>query len=413
MPSFSIALTGLNANSVALNTIGNNLANLNTTAFKDQTATFSALFYQNLGSTGSGNALQVGLGTQVAGTSTDFSQGSLSKTTNSTDMALNGRGFFVVNQGGVSQLTRAGNFQLDQSGNLTTTTGATVMGYAAAKGVVNPNTPLEALQVPVDATQAAHATGSFGITANLDAATTIGGTFSSTITLYDSLGTSHAATVDFTKTADNTWDYQISLPVGDATGVPPWNNTGARSRSAHPAVPLLYPGRERVLRFTFPGMTDAANDMKFDWNLYDKNGVPQIGQTVGTSTATATTQDGFASGSYQSFSVDASGVISAAFSNGQIQKIGEIAVAAVTNVEGLTLAGGNNYQTTEASGAASIGAAGAGGRGTIEDNTLEVSNVDISTEFANLIVAQRAFEANSKTVTTFDTVTQETINMIR
>ena len=111
--------------------------------------------------------------------------------------------------------------------------------------------------------------------------------------------------------------------------------------------------------------------------------------------------------------MDSTGVISAAFSNGQTQTIGQIAVASVTNVEGLTIDGGNNYQTSTSSGAASVGAPGAGGRGSIEDDTLEQSNVDISTEFANLIVAQRAFEANSKTVTTFDTVTQETINMIR
>jgi flagellar hook protein FlgE len=409
MPSFSIALTGLEANSVAMNAIGNNLANLNTTAFKDQTATFSALFYQNLGSTGSGDALQVGLGTQVSGTSTDFSQGSLSKTTNSTDMALNGNGFFVLNQGGIQQLTRSGNFQLDQSGNLITTAGDGVMGYAAANGVVNTNTPLTELQVPVAATQAAQATGSFGITANLDAATGIGGTFSSTITMYDSLGTSHAATVNFTKTADNTWDYAISLPAADATGTPA-NNTGTLTFNSSGA--LVTPATN-VTDITFPGMTDAANDMKFDWNLYNSSGAPQIGQTVGTSTATASTQDGFASGSYQSFSVDSSGVISAAFSNGQTVDIGQLAIASVTNVEGLTLTGGNNYQTTAASGAASVGAPGAGGRGSIEDDTLEVSNVDISTEFANLIVAQRAYEANSKTVTTFDTVTQETINMIR
>jgi flagellar hook protein FlgE len=163
----------------------------------------------------------------------------------------------------------------------------------------------------------------------------------------------------------------------------------------------------------FPGLTDGASDLSLKWDLYGANGAAQIGQTVGSSTVTASTQDGFASGSYQSFSVDASGVISAAFSNGQTQNIGQIAVASVTNVEGLTIDGANNYQTSASSGAASIGAAGAGGRATIEDDTLEQSNVDISTEFANLIVAQRAFEANSKTVTTFDTVTQETINMIR
>jgi len=408
MPSFAIALTGLEANSVALNTIGNNLANLNTTAYKDQTTSFSSLFYQNLGTTGSGDALQVGLGTQVAGTSTDFTGGSLSTTTNSTDMALNGSGYFVVDKGGIQQLTRAGNFQLDQSGNLITSSGAGVMGYAAANGVVNTNTPLTTLQIPVDATQAAQATGKFSVTANLDAATAVGGRFSTTITMYDSLGTSHAATVNFTKTADNTWNYAISLPAGDATGTPV-NNTGTLTFNS--AGALVTPAAD-VSGISFPTLTDGANDMTFNWDLYNSNGSPQIGQTVGTSTATASTQDGFASGSYSGFSVDSSGVISASFSNGQTQKVGELAVASVTNSEGLTQEGGNCYSTTAASGSASVGAPGAGGRGSIKDDTLELSNVDISSEFANLIVAQRAFEANSKTVTTFDTVAQETINMI-
>jgi flagellar hook protein FlgE len=411
MPSFSIPLTGLEANSVALDTIGNNLANLNTTSFKDQTTSFSDLFYQNIGNTGSGDALQVGLGTQVAGTTTDFSQGSLSTTTNSTDMALNGSGFFVVDSSGQQQLTRAGNFQLDQSGNLITTTGAGVMGYAAANGVVNTNTPLTTLQIPVDATQAAQATQNFGISANLDAATAVGGTFSSTITMYDSLGTSHAATVDFLKTADNTWTYSISLPTGDTNGlVSPINNTGTLTFSSSGA--LVTPA-VNVTGISFGGLTDGASDMAFNWDLYNSSAAPQIGQTVGTSTATASAQDGFASGSYSGFSVNSAGVIAASFSNGQTQTVGQIAVASVTNVEGLTIDGGNNYQTSTSSGAASVGAPGAGGRGSIEDDTLEQSNVDISTEFANLIVAQRAFEANSKTVTTFDTVTQETIDMIR
>jgi len=409
MPSFSIALTGLNANSVALNSIGNNLANLNTTAFKDQTTQFSSLFYQSIGNSGSGNALQVGIGTQVSGTDTNFSQGSLASTSSSTDMAINGNGFFVVNQGGIQKLTRAGNFQLDQSGNLITSTGDGVMGYAAANGVVNTNTPLTNLQVPVGATQAAQATQNFGITANLDAATAIGGTFSSTITVYDSLGTSHSATVNFTKTADNTWGYSIALPSADYTGTPV-NNTGTLTFSSSGA--LLTP-TGNISGIKFPSLSDGASDLNFKWDLYNSAGAPQIGQTVGTSTATASTQDGFASGSYDSFSVDAKGIISAAFSNGQTQIIGQVAIASVTNLQGLAVEGGNLYQTTAASGAASIGAPGAGGRGSIEDDMLEQSNVDISTEFANLIVAQRAFEANSKTVTTFDTVTQETINMIR
>jgi flagellar hook protein FlgE len=230
--------------------------------------------------------------------------------------------------------------------------------------------------------------------------------------MYDSLGESHAATIAFTNVSTtavpNTWNYVISLPAGDSTGTPV-NNIGTLTFSQ--SGDLLTP-KSNVAAISFPGMTDGAKDMTFNWDLYDSAGEPQIGQTVGTSTATASTQDGFASGSYNGFSVNSQGVISASFSNGQTETVGQIAVASVTNVEGLTIDGGNNYQTSTSSGAASVGAPGAGGRGSIEDDTLEQSNVDISTEFANLIVAQRAFEANSKTVTTFDTVTQETINMI-
>jgi flagellar hook protein FlgE len=160
-------------------------------------------------------------------------------------------------------------------------------------------------------------------------------------------------------------------------------------------------------------MADGSSNMNFAWNLYDSAGVPTIGQSTAASSATGSRQDGFASGTYESFTVDSSGVISAQFSNGNTQKIGQVAVASVTNPEGLTMTGNNNFTTTSSSGAASIGVAGAGGRGTIQDSALEQSNVDISTEFADLIVAQRAFQANSKTVTTFDSVTQDTIAMIR
>ncbi len=411
MPSFSIALTGLEANSVAMNTIGNNLANLNTTAFKEQTTGFADLFYQNIGSTGSNNALQVGLGTRVSGTDSDFSQGSLTTTTNSTDMALNGSGFFVAQQGGVQNLTRDGNFELDLNGNLITNNGQSVMGYVASGGAINTNTPLAPLSVPVDGTQAATATQNFGITANLDAGAAVGATFTTSLAVYDSLGTSHTATVNFTKTATNSWDYAVSLPAADtspASGTV--NTTGTMTFDS--SGNLLTPA-SNITGIWFQGLTDGANDLNMNWDLKNAGGQAQIGQSVAASAATASTQDGFASGSYQGFSVDSSGIISASFSNGQKELVGQIAVAQVTNLQGLARVGGNDYQTTVSSGAASIGAAGAGGRGTIEDDTLEQSNVDISTEFSDLIVAQRAFEANSKTVTTFDTVTQETINMIR
>jgi flagellar hook protein FlgE len=206
MPSFSIALSGLSADSVALNTIGNNLANLNTTAFKEQSTEFENLFYQQIGINGSGDALQVGAGTKVASTTTDYSQGSINPTSGvSTNLALSGDGYFVVNQGGVNELTRAGNFQLDASGNLITSDGANVMGYAAVNGVVGSNSTLAALQLPVGTTEAAQATQNFSLTANLNAGAAIGTPYSTPITIYDSLGQQHTATITFTKTAANTW----------------------------------------------------------------------------------------------------------------------------------------------------------------------------------------------------------------
>lgn len=408
MASFSIALTGLQADTVALNTIGNNLSNLNTTAFKTQSTSFEDLFYQQIGTSGSNNAIQVGVGTKVSGTATSYLQGSLSTTGNSTDMALSGNGFFVVQQGGVQSLTRAGNFQLDSAGNLTTVDGAQVMGYGATGGVVSTNSSLVPLQLPIGSTQAAVATQNVGLTANLNAGASVGTSFTSPVTLYDSLGTTHAATITYTMSAPNTWGYSVALPGADATGSS--NTTGTLTFNS--AGALVSPAAN-VPGITFSGMTDGASNLSFNWKLYDAKGNPTIAQSTAASTTTATSQDGYASGVYQSFGVDAGGVITASFSNGQTTAIGQVAVASVANQQGLVLAGNNNFETSASSGLASIGVAGTGGRGTIQDSALEQSNVGISTEFANLIVAQRAFEANSKTMTTFDTISQDTIGMIR
>ena len=408
MPSFSIAMSGLQADSVALDTIGNNLANLNTTAFKEQTTTFEDLFYQQVGTSGANDPLQVGVGTKVSGTSTSYQQGTLSNTGNATDMALSGNGFFVVQQGGVQSLTRAGNFQMDQYGNLETVSGEQVMGYGAVNGVVTGNGTLGALQLPVGQTEAAQATQNFSITANLNAGAATGTQFSTPVTTYDSLGEAHLATISYTKTGANTWDYSVTLPAGDATGAT--GNTGTLTFDT--SGNLLTPA-SNVAGISFTGLADGASDMSLNWNLRDASGNSTIGQSTAASASTATTQDGFASGVYQSFAVDSAGVVTASFSNGNTVAVGQLAVASVTNQQGLIITGNNDYRTTASSGVASIGVAGSGGRGTIEDDTLEESNVDIAAEFSNLIVAQRSFEANSKTVTTFDTITQDTISMIR
>ncbi|HWW23429.1 MAG TPA: flagellar hook protein FlgE [Edaphobacter sp.] len=408
MGSFSIALTGLEADTVSLNTIGNNLANINTTAFKEQSTTFEDLFYQQIGTSGSNNPIQVGVGTRVSGTDTNLTQGSISTTSTSTDMALQGNGYFVVQQNGVQSLTRAGNFQLDSSGNLTTADGQSVMGYAATNGVVNENGGLVALTVPVGVTEAAKATQNFSVTANLNASATTGTSFTSPVTMYDSLGESHSATITYTKIAANTWGYSVTLPAADATGTPV-NNTGTLAFDS--SGTLVFPS-SNISGITFPGLTDGASDMTVNFNLYT-SGSPTISQSTAASSTTTTTQDGYASGTYQSFTVGTDGVITASFSNSQTEKIGQVAVATVTNQQGLVRSGSNNYTTTAASGVATVGVAGTGGRGTITDSALEQSNVDISTEFANLIVAQRAFQANSKTITTFDSLTQDVMGMVR
>jgi flagellar hook protein FlgE len=411
MGNFSIALSGLEADSVSLNTIGNNLANLNTTAYKGQTTSFEDLFYQQIGQSGSGDAIQVGAGTKVSGTSTDFSEGTLlpDANANPTDMALSGNGFFVVNQNGVQSLTRAGNFQISSNGSLITQDGQQVMGYPATNGVVNQNGSLQPIVIPVGATEGAQATQNFSVTANLNSGATVGTTFTTPVTIYDSLGQSHNATVTYDKTGTNTWGYAVTLPAGDATGAPV-NNTGTLTFDSNGN---LTSPTGSVAGISFPGMADGASNLSFNWNLNDASGNPSLTQLATASTNNTQTQDGFASGNYQQISVDSSGVISAEFSNGQRSTVGQIAVASVANVQGLVATGGNNFTTSAASGQATTGVAGTGGRGTVQDNALEQSNVNISTEFSNLIVAQRAFEANSKTVTTFNTISQDVLAMVR
>jgi len=283
------------------------------------------------------------------------------------------------------------------------------LGYPAVSGVVNTNTNPQAITLPVGSTEGAQATENISITANLNSGATVGTTFTSPVKVFDSLGQSHQATVTYDKTGTNTWSYAVTLPPGDSTGTP-LNNTGTLTFDT--SGNLTSPTGS-VTGISFPGMADGASDLTFNWNLNGSGTTPTITQLASANSNGANTSDGFTSGNYAGFTVDPSGVIQAQFSNGNTETIGQIAVANVANVQGLVAVGGNNFQTTAASGQAVAGVAGTGGRGTVDDSALEQSNVNISTEFSDLIVAQRAFEANSKTVTTFDTISQDVIGMIR
>ncbi len=408
MSSFSIPLTGLEASSTALDTIANNLSNMNTTAFKSQEASFGDLFYQQIGDSGSGDPLQVGAGVQVAATNTDFSQGTVSETGNATDVALNGSGFFVVqNSDGTSAYTRDGSFNLTSNGDLTTQGGQAVMGYPAANGVVNTNSALTPIQIPVGQVEQPSATQNFGLTANLDSSAAVGTNFSAQVPMYDSLGQTQDVTINFTKTAANTWNYSLALPAGAATG-----GAGLTGTLQFDSNGNLISPAANVGGISFTGLTDGANNMTLNWNLYNSNGTGTISQVDTTSGYSATTQDGYPSGQYTGFTIGSDGTVSAQFSNGRTQAVGQLALASITNEQGLKLEGGDLYQTTLASGGASIGLAGSAGLGTVQDSALEGSNVNISTEFSNLVVAQNAYEASSKALTTFDQVAQDTINII-
>ena len=214
MASFYTPLSGLNADSTALNTIADNLSNMSTTAFKAQTTNFSDLFYQQVATQGSGDAIQVGGGVKVASNSVDFTQGSYDTSgTTSSDVALDGNGFFVVNNGGTNLLTRDGTFTQAANGNLVTAGGLDVMGYPALKGVVNTSGTLTPISIPVTGdVQQPQATTTFGMTANLDSTAAIGATVTGQVGVYDSLGNSYQATVNYTKIGTNQWSYSISLP---------------------------------------------------------------------------------------------------------------------------------------------------------------------------------------------------------
>ncbi|HTZ95467.1 MAG TPA: flagellar hook protein FlgE [Terriglobales bacterium] len=420
MPNFSIPLSGLTADATALSAIANNLANQNTTGYKDTQVLFSDLFYQNLGTTGSGDPIQLGAGAQVGSMPSMFTQGSVSSTGVPTDVAIQGDGFFVLQQDGVTSYSRAGNFSVDKNNFLVSSSGQDVLGYPATNGVVDTGQALAPLQLGAGTISPPSATGNVTIDTNLDASATVGGTdgtYSTPLTIYDSLGTSHTLTFTFTKTAANTWNYSASVPASDLGPLNGNAQTGVLATGT-----LTFDGDGNLIgptqngklvssiNITATNLSDGASDMSFNWDLLNGT-TPVITQVAGASSTSSAQQDGASSGTLTDFSIGSDGTITGSFSNGKTAALGQVALASFANEQGLQRAGDTDYTETLASGQAVIGTPGTAGRGTLSGGALELSNVDISSEFANLIVAQRAFEANAKAVTTFDTIMEDTINM--
>ncbi len=506
MPSFSIPLSGLDASSSSLAVIANNLANLNTVGFKSQDTEFQDLFYQQIGTSGDGNVIQEGVGVAVDTIRSHDTQGSVQNTGVPTDVAIQGTGYFVVNNDGETLYTRAGDFAVSSTGQLLTQEGAQVLGYPTVNGVVNPNaaptplviatgvtnppSPTTAVQLnlnldsvsagPVAAAaqqtgtgigpttvlttgsvlgltdgtnpfsyttvandtlsnvaNAINANGNYTATisggslivtsksggaltfttntltdgaAETEAFATTGtaaapGTFSTSIAVYDSLGASHVLTFNFDKTSANQWTYNISLPATEGTV-----NGGSGTLMFNGSGQLINPtGNVTGISLA---LTNGGNPLPLSWNLYSPNNGGNITQLAAPSATSSTQQDGFSSGTLVNYVITGNGTIQGTFSNGQTSALGQIALATFTNEQGLIRNGSNEYLSSLSSGQANVGVANTGGRGILSGGALEQSNVDIATQFAQLIVAERSYQANAKSVTTFDSVTQTAIALI-
>ena len=404
-------VSGLLANEEMLDVIGNNIANVNTVGFKGGSADFASVLSQTVSGAagaqngnGGTNAAQVGLGVQVAGIATNFTQGADQQTGVSTDLAVEGSGLLIANKGGQQLYTRNGTLSFDGSGNLVNPEGAIIQGWmASSAGAINTNGPLANITVPTTTLIPPVPTATVTIGGNLPTNPTVNSagtaTVDTTTNIYDAQGTSTPITFAFTYTAGTggapgSWAVQAQDATGKAIG----------SSQA-----LAFDGSGNLTSPTNYSITVGSGGTQTVAINFAAQGAGLV--SYGGTSSVNISQDGEPTGNLQSITVGSNGVLSGIFSNGQTETLGQVAVASFSNPGGLTNAGGSMYNTSANSGTPQIGAAGTGGRGTISSGVLEGSNVDLSQAFSDLIVAQRGFEANSKVVTTSDQVLQDLIAM--
>lgn len=391
---------GLRAHQTMLDVTGNNIANVNTTGYKASQTQFQDTLSQVLTNAGGAqegvggtNPAQVGLGVRVAGITTNFQQGAAQLTNRSTDMMINGDGFFMVRKGNEEFYTRAGAFDFDGSGNLVTADGGLVRGWAAAAdGSIDTNGPLTDMRLPIATLMGAGGTTSATFEGNLPADATVGTVLTREIDVHAADGTVRSLGLGFTRTATG-WDITAAVAgtTQTSTGSVTFNADGSINALVMPALPA-----------------DAATGMG---TLTVDLGT--ITGFAGLTTVEGAGQDGRAAGTLQSFTITADGTLLGSFSNGLKQPLGRVSLATFSNPAGLEKAGGSLYRTSVNSGDPQVGEAGAGGRGALSGGALEMSNVDLSAEFTNLIIAQRGFQANSRVITTSDELLQELVNLKR
>ncbi len=413
MRSLFAAVSGLRNHQTRMDVIGNNIANVNTIGYKASRVTFEESLSQLVqsasrppngaaGAPGGVNPIHIGLGMRIASIDQVFTQGNLEATGQTTDLAIQGPSFFVVNDGQQNYFTRAGNFTIDSDGRLTlATNGFVVQGRTATNGVLND--VVDDIRLPFGQKSAAQATANATLGGNLDASAAIGTTRLTSITVMDEQGGAHEMSVTFTKTAANTWDFAITVTNGAVGGGDTGTLTFADDGS------LVGP-ETTAFSFTPTGFGAAQTvDVAFG-TAGQIDGLSQFASPV---TALIRDQDGYPMGDLEEIGIGQNGVIEGSFTNGETLILGQVAMADFNNPAGVIRLTDNLYSDSANSGTPVIGFAQEGSQSFITSGALEMSNVDLAQEFTNMITTQRGFQSNARVITTSDEMLQELVNLRR
>jgi flagellar hook protein FlgE len=419
--SFSIALSALQSESQAIDTTGNNLANMNTNGFKQSEVDFKDLFSESYGTT---SGLQTGLGVSIPTSNQVFTQGSIVTTTSPLAAAIQGSGFFVVQSpSGQTLYTRDGNFTSNADGVLQTETGENVVGWTATGGgAVNTNGPTGTITLPAGQVLAPNATTTFTLVGNLSAqavAGTASGTFTAPMQVVDSLGNTHNLTVTFTQstTSASTWNFAVSVPPGDL-GTNGALTGGAGSITFSPDGTMSIANTtgtnaDGSVTVGISGLADGAADLSMKWDLFDSTtGAGNLTGFAEKSDLASSTQDGNQPAQLTSVAIQSGGQVVATYSNGMAKVEAQLAMASIENPQSLVNVGDNNFSVSGNSAIPAIGVAQTGGRGQILGNSLESSNVDMATEFTHLIIYQSAYQAASRVISTENNINQDLFSLI-
>ena len=431
-------VTGLLAHQRRLDVIASNIANVNTAGYRGARVLFRDLFSQTISgprapvATGGSNPQQIGLGVRIGSIDVNHLQGSLVTTGVASDLAIQGSGFFVLRNGTSDYYSRDGSFTLNANGELIDpATGYYVQGYTAdGAGNIDVNSMVGNLVIPVGAAAIVRATQDVSLVGNLNSDASVGDTVQRTFRVFDSLGTARDIQVTYTKRAQvsvsgsgayNAWDWQAEYTNIDGntvtvgSGTLAFDNDGVFYAEGTVAAGDLTPTAAGAPEISIPsGVAGFGNEISLPVTPFEFNlDFTDVTELSADSDVSMSNQDGYPRGTLESFNIGEDGTINGVFTNGLTRVLGQVALATFANVGGLSRSGNNTFRDTPASGSPQIGLPNAGGCGQVSGGVLEGSNVDLGTEFSNMIVTQRGFQANARTITAADTLLQETVNLVR